>query len=77
MAGAGFLFQLESIWGWQIGSVSSPPLLSSEELFSIHYGYVNFFLSVLALLEQVRCNCGVLRTGSLGSTESAKMKAKA
>lgn len=27
--------ELESVWGWQIGSVSFPPLLSLEELFSI------------------------------------------
>lgn len=61
MASRAFVFQLESIWGWQIGSVSFPPLLSSEELFSINYGYFFFFfLKCPGSVEQVRCNCVLL-----------------
>lgn len=65
MASRGFVFQLESVWGWQIGSVSFPPLLSSEELFSIHYGYVNLFFFKVSWL------CGATCGWSAGSLKGS------
>lgn len=44
------VLELESVWGWQIGSVSFPPLLSSEELFSINYGCIIFFFPEVSWL---------------------------
>lgn len=63
MASRGLVFELESVWGWQIGSVSFPPLLSLEELFSINYRYIDFlkfFFKCPSYVEPVRCNCGLL-----------------
>lgn len=71
MASRGFVFQLESVWGWQIGSVSFPLLLSLEELFSINCGYVGFlFLKYAGSVEQLRCDCGLLvHPGGLAGQE--------
>lgn len=53
MVRRGFVLQLESIWGWWVGSVNFPPFLSSGELFSINYMFmyirIYFFLGVVVM----------------------------